>query len=96
MPLPSCSQRLGGFVATFAANQLSGEEHRSTVLHAHGSIEAPLSDAQLETKFRDNARLGGSGCDVDAALTALWGLDDAADVNDLMRALAAREGSESA
>jgi len=69
---------------------LSGDEHRSTVLHAHGSIQAPLSDAQLESKFRDNARLGGSGCDVDAAIGALWDLDRAADVNALMHSLAAR------
>lgn len=68
----------------------SEAEYRRTVIHAHGSIEAPLSDAQLEAKFRDNARLGGSGCDVDAALGALWELDGERDVSRLMRALTAR------
>ena len=69
---------------------LDGIEHRATVLHAHGSIEAPLSDAELETKFRDNARIGASGCDVEAAIGALWELERATDVSALMHALTAR------
>ena len=70
-----------------------GDEFRRTVVHAHGSIESPLSDAQLETKFRDNVRIGGSACDVDAAIGALWGLGDGSDSGDLsvlMHALSAR------
>lgn len=69
---------------------LDGDEHRTTVLHAHGSIEAPLSDAELETKFRDNARIGASGCDVEAAIGALWELEHATDVSALMQTLTAR------
>lgn len=65
-----------------------GREFQRLVITPRGSYERPMSDAELDAKFRDNAAIGGFSDRADAAITALWGLDDAADVTKLMTALA--------
>jgi 2-methylcitrate dehydratase PrpD len=57
-----------------------GERHECVVEHARGSIEAPLSDADIEYKVRALADMGGSGCDVDGLVRHAWSLDRAGDV----------------
>ena len=55
---------------------------RSLVCHlteARGTPARPMSDAELEAKFRDLAHHGAPGIDAEALLAALWGLDGAAD-----------------
>ena len=69
---------------------VSGARHEATVTHALGSIEKPLSDASIEDKVRDMAQLGGSGCDPQRVIDAVWALDGAADVSALMAAVAVR------
>jgi 2-methylcitrate dehydratase PrpD len=67
---------------------------RSVTIEAtdpRGSPEKPLSDAQLEAKFRDCARnavcpLGDA--DVDAVLAKIWHLDKMSDVRELMQPFA--------
>jgi 2-methylcitrate dehydratase PrpD len=51
---------------------------------AKGSLEKPLSDADLEDKLRVLCRYGRSGCDPSPLIDALWSLDQSADVASLM------------
>lgn len=74
--------------ATVTLRLVDGREFQRTVLHPRGSFERPMSDAELEAKFRDNAAIGGFPDRADAAIAALWGLDTAAGVAPLMAALA--------
>lgn len=48
-----------------------------TVTTPRGSLEVPMTDAELEAKFRDNAALGGWADRSDALIEALWSLDAA-------------------
>jgi 2-methylcitrate dehydratase PrpD len=56
----------------------------ATVLHARGSLERPMSDAQIEAKLREGAR----DCDADRVIEAVWTLDGAPDVVALAGAMA--------
>ena len=58
-----------------------------TILDARGSLEAPLSDADIDEKLRRLASHGAPGVDPDAVLAALAGLPDAATSRDLRAAL---------
>jgi len=64
-----------------------GTKLTETVLLPKGDPGAPLSDDELEAKFRDNAEplLGKAGAM--ALRDAIWRLDDAPDVADLVRAM---------
>jgi len=57
-----------------------GQHYECTVEHARGSIESPLTDADIESKVRALAAMGGSGCDVDGLIRHAWCLDEADDV----------------
>jgi 2-methylcitrate dehydratase PrpD len=57
------------------------------VEHPRGSAERPLSDAELATKYRTNAALGGTTAHVEAQLAALWALDRSASIAPLMEML---------
>ena len=57
------------------------------MLHARGSAERPMSDADLDAKFRDNAALGGLAGRAEAAIAAVRGLAAAPDVGGLMALL---------
>jgi len=65
-----------------------GSELARTVTTPRGSLEVPLTDAELEAKFRDNAALGGLGDRSDALIAELWSLDAAPSVQRLMQLLA--------
>jgi 2-methylcitrate dehydratase PrpD len=67
---------------------VDGQELVRTVTTPRGSLEVPLTDAELEAKFRDNARLGGLQDRADAVIGAVWGLEAAASVRGLMALLA--------
>jgi 2-methylcitrate dehydratase PrpD len=57
------------------------------VLHARGSLQRPLTDAEIESKVRNLAPLGFSACDPDRVIDAVWELDQAGDVSTLLRLL---------
>jgi 2-methylcitrate dehydratase len=59
---------------------VSGEVHRKELTYPKGHAKSPMSDAQVERKFRDmtGARLSERQCD--ALLKAVWSLEDASDV----------------
>lgn len=65
-----------------------GAEHVRTVITPRGSLEVPLTDAELEAKFRSNAALGGMDDRGDALVAALRGLDAAPSLLPVMRLLA--------
>jgi 2-methylcitrate dehydratase PrpD len=73
--------------ATVTLRLADGREFQRTVLHPRGSFERPMSDAELEEKFRDNADIGGFADRADAAIAALWALDAAPGVGKLMEVL---------
>jgi len=72
--------------ATVVVRTAAGETRSATVLHARGSEQKPLADAEIEAKTRDNVALGGSGTSADAVIAAVWRLDQAESVAPLMMA----------
>ncbi|MDB5416070.1 MAG: hypothetical protein JWR10_4405 [Rubritepida sp.] len=74
--------------ASVTVRLADGREFRKTVTTPRGSLEKPMSDAELEAKFRDNSEIGGFGARADAAIAATWALDEAPDVVRLMDLLA--------
>jgi len=72
--------------ATVVVVLQDGTRHETHVAHARGSTELPLSDRDLEDKFRALLRWGRSGADADALIATIWRLDELADVGVLARA----------
>ncbi|HKE82261.1 MAG TPA: MmgE/PrpD family protein [Vicinamibacterales bacterium] len=54
------------------------------VEHSLGNIHKPLTDTQLEDKFRDQAVLVLQAADVDALIDMCWNIDTLEDVGDLV------------
>lgn len=67
-----------------------GKTLEAAVVHAHGSLENPLSDTEIEAKVRDLAAMGKSGCDMDDIIKAMWALEKLPNVATLMKMSAAR------
>ena len=62
----------------------SGQALTETVMAARGSLQDPLSDADIEAKLRTCARDANSSANVDALIQAVWRFDELADVNPLI------------
>lgn len=62
----------------------SGETFTHRVLHPKGSRQNPLSDAELERKFRDMASVHMSDSRIDRLLDQLWNIDRLPDVSALL------------
>ena len=73
--------------ARVSVRTTSGEHFSTYVEHAFGSIERPMSDADLEDKVRGLAAYGAMGCDVDRIIDAVWNLDQANNLYELMSRL---------
>jgi 2-methylcitrate dehydratase PrpD len=65
-----------------------GWQAEALVTDPRGSAGQPLTDAELEAKFRDNAAIGGFDDRATAQIAAAWALEEAADVAGLMQLLA--------
>ena len=65
-----------------------GREVDATVTAPRGSLENPLTDREIEAKFRDNAAIGGFSARCEEQIAAVWSLEEAPDVARLMRLLA--------
>ena len=63
----------------------SGEVYTEHVPHMRGSVARPMSDADLEAKFRDNAEIGASRVEPDRLIDAIWACERIDDVGQLMR-----------
>jgi 2-methylcitrate dehydratase PrpD len=73
--------------ARVAVRLADGRAAEALVTDPRGSAARPLSDAELEAKFRGNAALGGMAGIADAAVAAVRGLEGAASVAALMALL---------
>jgi 2-methylcitrate dehydratase PrpD len=67
-----------------------GREIARRVDMARGSLQAPLSDQDLERKLDTLCAWGGSGCDAGRLAQAVWALDDAQDAGAVMALAAGR------
>ena len=81
--------RLAVESATVTLHLRGGRRLSRHVAAARGSLAAPLDDAALETKLRDLAAWGGSGCPPQPLIDALWTLDRRPDAGSLMPLAAA-------
>lgn len=70
--------------ARVAVELRGGGTMDAEVPYARGSLERPLSDAELEDKLRDLAAWGGTGCNPEPLITALWSLEACDDIGLLM------------
>ncbi len=68
----------------------AGDETTHEVRHPKGHIRDPLSDAELETKFRGMFRGFGGDAQCHAVLDALWQFEHAHDVADVLTLLLRR------
>jgi 2-methylcitrate dehydratase PrpD len=68
-------------------DQVSEQEH---IRVARGAIDRPLTDSELETKLRELCAYGGSGCDADRLIAAIWDIEDAKDAGLLVKLAAAQ------
>ena len=73
--------------ARVSVRTANGETFSAEVAHARGSIELPMTDADIETKTRELAKAGCPSCDVGRVIDAVWMLDRSADVGKLMALL---------
>lgn len=65
----------------------SGETFTQAVVSPRGSQAAPLTDGDLEAKLREGVRTGRSDWDADRVIDAVWRLDAADDVGNLLKSL---------
>lgn len=65
----------------------SGDVLTETVTSPRGSQAAPLSDSDIEAKLRDGIRTGRSDWDADRVIDAVWRLEAADDVGNLLQSL---------
>ena len=70
----------------------SGAVHSIYVEHATGSPENPMTDSTLEAKYRSLAGEALPSSQVEELLGAVWGLDSAPDVEQVVRLMAKAEG----
>jgi 2-methylcitrate dehydratase PrpD len=73
--------------ATVMVRLRDGRTMNSTVLHARGSMERPLSDDEIAAKVRDLAAYGGFQGSIDELIATIWQLDDMATIAPLARLL---------
>jgi 2-methylcitrate dehydratase PrpD len=67
---------------------LEGREAQATVTAPRGSLENPLTDREIEAKFRDNAGTGGFADRCESQIAEVWALEEVPDVARLMALLA--------
>ncbi len=68
-----------------------GSEHETTVLHARGSSQKPLTDADIGEKVHELVTLANTGLDADRIIANVWGLDSAPGVTGLLAATISRQ-----
>jgi len=73
--------------ATAMIRTTDGRALESTVRHARGSAERPLSDQDIEVKVRDLARRGAGRESINDVIAAVWQLDTMATITPLLGAL---------
>ncbi len=78
---------VGNQEAYVTVRMRSGASFEKHIPHLRGSLQCPMSDAELEAKFLDQAALGAPGCDAQRIIDAIWQLEALDDVAGLARML---------
>ena len=84
-------ERLAQGATRVVVRMASGDVHETTVTAARGSIEKPLTDAEIEAKVRDLVRIAGTDLDAAHVIAGVWGIDKAPNVVALMASTVARK-----
>jgi 2-methylcitrate dehydratase PrpD len=71
--------------AVVSLRTASGELRSAHIAHARGSIARPLSDRELEDKFRELAAYGAPGVDAGRVIDAVWALDQTNSAADVIK-----------
>src|SRR6516162_6662392 len=66
-----------------------GKIFNTQVVHARGSLQRPMTDAEIVSKVRSLAALGFPACDFDCLIDAVWELERLKEVAELVRLAAA-------
>ena len=61
--------------------RLADGRAEETTVFARGSEAKPLTDAELEAKYHENAALGGCADRAAAQIAAIWALEEAPDLD---------------
>jgi uncharacterized membrane protein len=71
--------------AVVSLRTTSGDMLSAHIAHARGSIARPLSDRELEDKFRDLAAHGAPGVNAARLIDAVWGLEKTNNAAEVMK-----------
>ena len=70
-----CSDAMAKDAARVCVVMKDGTRHETFVEHAKGSAEVPLTDRELEEKFRNLVAYGRSSGDASRMIETMWGLE---------------------
>ena len=70
--------------AVVSLRTTTGDLLSAHIAHARGSLARPLSDRELEAKFRDLAAHGAPGLEVGRVIDLLWAIDQVKGITGLM------------
>ncbi len=76
--------------ATVTLYLRDGRQASRHIAQARGSLAAPLTDVELERKLRELCAWGGSGCEPQPLIEAIWSLHEREDAGSLMPLAAGR------
>jgi 2-methylcitrate dehydratase PrpD len=78
-------QAMNAAAADVVITLKDGTQHHAFVPHALGSLERPLTDVDLETKFRALVEWGFSTCNAYDVIELIWSFDNINDAASLAR-----------
>lgn len=79
--------------ATVRLHLQSGQTLEVAIDIARGARAKPLSDQDIENKVRTLCEYGGSGCDPEPLIEAIWSIEHAVDIGQLMQRVIGRARS---
>lgn len=88
---PELDERMAQGAARVVVTLANGTVFETTVTAARGSLQKPMTDAEIESKVRDQVRIAGTELDASHIIDCVWGLDSADNVNALMASTVARK-----
>jgi 2-methylcitrate dehydratase PrpD len=80
-----CSDTMAKDAASVCVVMKDGTRHETFIEHAKGSAEVPLTDAELEEKFRSLVAYGRHDADASRMIGLMWNLETATDAGVLAR-----------
>lgn len=83
-----CDPSLPPGGAAVTAETRDGRSLTVRIDAARGSAAQPLSDRELEAKFRDNAARSGNDADAEERIARIWAIEQATSLSPLMRLMA--------